>query len=101
MRGNANGVMRTRDRSSEAHACTVLEVIHDSGSAMNLLNMFTDDQLAIGGCLLALAACGLIAAVSYHFGPASRDSRGESSSLPMQPASTQKRSSTAEDRRAA
>jgi hypothetical protein len=93
--------MHTPRRSSEAGVCTASQMIHDSGSAMNLLNMFSDDQLAIGGCLLALVACGLIAAVSYHFGPAGRDSRGESPSLPMQPASTQKRSPTAEDRRAA
>jgi hypothetical protein len=68
---------------------------------MNLLNMFSDDQLAIGGCLLALVACGLIAAVSYHFGPAGRDSREDAPSLPVQPVSAQKRPSSTRDRRAA
>ena len=39
---------------------------------MDLSSMFSDDQLAVLGCLVALTACGLIAMVSYHVGPAGR-----------------------------
>lgn len=39
---------------------------------MDLTSIFSDDQLAIAGCFLALIGCGLIAAVSFHFGPAGR-----------------------------
>jgi len=42
---------------------------------MNLSEMFTDDQIAILSCLGALTVCGLIAAVSYHLGPAGRTQR--------------------------
>lgn len=40
---------------------------------MDLSGAFSDDQLAVIGCFFALAVCGLIAAVSFQFGPAGRD----------------------------
>ena len=36
---------------------------------MDLTSSFSDDQLAIMGCFAALAVCGLIAMISFHFGP--------------------------------
>jgi hypothetical protein len=42
---------------------------------MNLTQMFTDDQIAVLCCLGALTVCGLIAAISYHVGPAGREDR--------------------------
>ncbi|GEM_PF-411276 len=42
---------------------------------MDLSSMFSDDQLAVLGCLVALAACGLIAMLSYHIGPAGRGTK--------------------------
>lgn len=42
---------------------------------MELTSIFSDDQLAIVGCFLALAGCGLVAAVSFHFGPAGRQTK--------------------------
>lgn len=37
---------------------------------MNPAEVLTDDQIAVLGCLAALTVSGLIAAVSYHLGPA-------------------------------
>lgn len=37
---------------------------------MDLSGMFSDDQMAIIGCFGALAMCGMIAALSFHLGPA-------------------------------
>lgn len=42
---------------------------------MDLSAIFTDDQLGILGCFGALLACGLVAAVSFHFGPAGKTSQ--------------------------
>lgn len=42
---------------------------------MDVSGMFSDDQMAIIGCFLALAVCGMIAAISYHFGPAGRQDK--------------------------
>jgi hypothetical protein len=39
---------------------------------MDVSGMFSDDQMAIIGCFAALAVCGLIAAISFHLGPAGR-----------------------------
>lgn len=39
---------------------------------MDLSAAFTDDQLAIIGCFAALAFCGLMATVSFHFGSAGK-----------------------------
>lgn len=42
---------------------------------MNVSGMFSDDQMAVIGCFAALAFCGMIAALSFHFGPAGRDQK--------------------------
>ncbi len=39
---------------------------------MDVSGMFSDDQMAVIGCFVALAVCGLIATISFHFGPAGR-----------------------------
>ncbi len=42
---------------------------------MDVSGMFSDDQLAVIGCFMALAACGLIAALSFQFGPTGRQEK--------------------------
>lgn len=42
---------------------------------MDLTAIFSNDQLALMGCFGALVASGLIAAVSFRFGPAHREQR--------------------------
>jgi len=67
---------------------------------MDLSTVFTDDQLAIVGCFAAMGFCGLIAAISFHFGPAGKTSQGtSSSSVPFEPAARQQ--TAAQDRKAA
>ncbi|HUQ69343.1 MAG TPA: hypothetical protein VM165_07470 [Planctomycetaceae bacterium] len=39
---------------------------------LDLLRTFSDDQLAIGGCVLALMAGGLLVQLSYMLGPEGR-----------------------------
>jgi hypothetical protein len=55
---------------------------------MNVSGMFSDDQMAIIGCFAALAVCGMIAALSFHFGPAGREQKQiagtRKHSLPLQ-----------------
>ena len=41
---------------------------------MDLSAVFSDDQIAITGCFVALAACAAVAAISFHFGPAGKES---------------------------
>ena len=50
---------------------------------MTLLSIFTDDQTAIFGCLAAMAGCGLVAALSFHFGPAGKDQKLRQTTIPM------------------
>ncbi|HIK90370.1 MAG TPA: hypothetical protein EYG03_00045 [Planctomycetes bacterium] len=50
---------------------------------MDLSAIFTDDHIAVMGCFIALTACTLIAAVSFHFGPAGKVSGQGSASLKM------------------
>jgi hypothetical protein len=38
---------------------------------MALSEIFSDNQLAVLGCFVALGVCGLITAISFHLGPAS------------------------------
>lgn len=42
---------------------------------MDMSGMFSDDQMAIIGCFAALAVCGMIAALSFHLGPAGRQQK--------------------------
>ena len=44
---------------------------------MDLSSIFSDDQIAVIGCFLALAVCGGIAGLSFRFGPAN-DTRNTS-----------------------
>ncbi|MBL8819080.1 MAG: hypothetical protein JNL58_23830 [Planctomyces sp.] len=73
---------------------------------MDLSSIFSDDQTAIIGCFLALAGCGLIAAISFHFGPAGRQAKQSTTvksgtrSVSIQ-VSTTVRPETHEDRKAA
>lgn len=51
---------------------------------MDLSAMFTNDQIAVLGCFGALMTCGLIAAISFHFGPAGKNqSQPTRQSIPM------------------
>ena len=42
---------------------------------MEVSGMFSDDQMAVICCFGALAVCGMIAALSFHFGPAGRQQK--------------------------
>jgi len=42
---------------------------------IEFLRTFSDDQLAIGGCVLALLAGGLLAQLAYALGPEGRKHR--------------------------
>ena len=42
---------------------------------MDVSGMFSDDQMAVIGCFMALAVCGFIAALSFQFGPAGRQQK--------------------------
>lgn len=46
---------------------------------MDLQSVFSDNQLAVLGCFLALGVCGTIAALSFRFGPAGQKSHQNSS----------------------
>ena len=41
---------------------------------MDLTAIFSNDQLAVIGCFGALAVCGLVAAITFHVGPAGKKS---------------------------
>ena len=55
---------------------------------MDVSGMFSDDQMAVICCFGALAVCGMIAAVSFHFGPAGRQQKpmdvAQNGTLPLQ-----------------
>jgi hypothetical protein len=42
---------------------------------LEFLRNFSDDQLALGGCVLALLAGGLLAQLAYSLGPSGRKQR--------------------------
>lgn len=42
---------------------------------LDLLRYLSDDQLAIGGCVLALIAGGLLVQLAYTFGPEGQKQR--------------------------
>jgi hypothetical protein len=69
---------------------------------MDASGMFSDDQMAIMGCFFALAVCGMIAAISFHFGPAGRQHKQTDAqrnrTLPLESSFDQ---NTRQDRRAA
>lgn len=42
---------------------------------MDVSGIFSDDQMAVICCFGALAVCGVIAVLSFHFGPAGRQQK--------------------------
>ena len=58
----------------------------------------SDDQIAILGSLAALAFCGVLMALSYHFGASGKQQSAGRPAVSQQPAGRQK---PAADRRAA
>jgi hypothetical protein len=48
---------------------------------MDLSAIFSDDQIAVIGCFVALASCALVAAVSFQLGPAGKSSGQGSENL--------------------
>lgn len=68
---------------------------------MDLSSMFSDDQLAVLGCLVALTACGLIAMLSYHIGPAGRVTKNTGSSTIPVVSARIRNTEKSQDRRAA
>ena len=69
---------------------------------MEVSGVFSDDQMAVIFCFGALAVCGMIAALSFHFGPAGRQQKQmggtRSQTLPLQKLQDQTQH---QDRRAA
>ena len=69
---------------------------------MEVSGVFSDDQMAVIFCFGALAVCGMIAALSFHFGPAGRQQKQmggvQDGTLPMQ---KRKNQIPQQDRRAA
>ncbi|MEZ6126570.1 MAG: hypothetical protein R3C49_25895 [Planctomycetaceae bacterium] len=57
----------------------------------------SDNQIAIMGCFAALAACGLLGALTFHLGPAGRQDQTARTTLPLRERTEQKQ----QDRRAA
>ncbi|MEQ9410804.1 MAG: hypothetical protein RIK87_24040 [Fuerstiella sp.] len=53
---------------------------------MDLTTILSNDQIAVLGCFGALAASGLFAAVSFHFGPAGKKSLQKTPQLRVSPA---------------
>jgi len=55
---------------------------------MDVSGMFSDDQMAVICCFGALAVCGLVAALSFHFGPGGRQQTpmdvAQNRTLPLQ-----------------
>lgn len=62
---------------------------------------FTDDQLAIIGCFAAIAVCGLIAAVTFYFGPAGKSSQTTQATRSVAFPATAKTDTKTPDRKAA
>ena len=69
------GIAAFRPLSSTAAAQGFLDLLSSKESQMDVSGMFSDDQLAVIGCFFALAVCGFVAAMSFHFGPKGREQR--------------------------
>lgn len=61
----------------------------------------SDDQLAIIGCFAAIAVCGLIGAVTFHFGPAGKASQNSATNRSLAFPKTTEAANQAQDRKAA
>jgi hypothetical protein len=68
---------------------------------MLLANILSDDQFAIVGCFAALAVCGLIAMISFHFGPAGQKKTSGPASLRMNSTQSKQTAAEVQERRAA
>ena len=68
---------------------------------MLLANILSDDQFAIVGCFAALAVCGLIAMISFHFGPAGQQKTSRPASLQMNSTRPKQTTDDVQERRAA
>ena len=70
---------------------------------MDLTALFSDDQIAVMGCFVALATCGLIVAASFRMGPAGkqRDFEGSASAGRIVRVAERPASSSSVDRKAA
>ncbi len=85
------------DRNARSALRTGITYFEKDGRFMDLTSMFSDDQIAILGCFGALAVCGMVAAISFQFGPAGRNSTAQDRTplklkVPSQPSeSTDKR----------
>ena len=92
------------ESNSNISNCTLLSQIFvsSSKSQMDIFGMFSDDQTAILGCFAALAVCGMIAALSFHLGPAGRQQKqidaSRNRTLPLEKPESQPQR---QDRRAA
>lgn len=60
-----------------------MPVLDEAGFAMTLLSIFSDDQTAVLGCFLAMAVCGLTAALSFRLGPAGQAQKTRQNTLPI------------------
>ena len=67
---------------------------------MDVISVFSDDQLAVFGCFIALAVCGLIAAISFRIGPAGQQTDSQRSAIPLNSGRTAEKPAS-RDRRAA
>ncbi len=67
---------------------------------MLFANILSDDQLAILGCFGALAVCGVIAMLTFHFGPAGQK-KSTPASLRLDANRSRKTAEEIQERRAA
>lgn len=68
---------------------------------MLLANILSDDQFAILGCFGALAVCGMIAMLSFHFGPAGQQKTSTPGSLRIDANRSRQNNDDRQERRAA
>lgn len=68
---------------------------------MDLTAIFSNDQLAVIGCFGALAVCGIVAAITFHVGPAGKKSIENSRSSRLQLRQAQESETETEQRQAA
>lgn len=68
---------------------------------MDLTSTFTDDQLAIIGCFGALAACGLVAMITFHWGPQGRKQQSQQPNSVRIPVAQEKAAQDSQDSRKA
>lgn len=67
---------------------------------MDVSSVLTNDQVAVLGCFVAIAVCGLVAALSFRLGPAGHQAKTQKTILQLNSARTEDKRA-AQDRRAA